>query len=52
MYFHWEKKQEQKAERLAEAEAYAKELEAVIKEFQKQENALANRKSADEAHWF
>ena len=48
---YWKANKAKKAERAAKRVAYVEELEQTIKEFQKHQNALANRKSAQENHW-
>ena len=51
-YQCWKANKAKRAERAAKRVAYVEELEQTIKEFQKHQNALANRKSAQENHWF
>ena len=51
-YQCWKATKAKKAARLAKREAYVMELEQTIKEFQEKQNALANRKSAQELKGF
>ena len=51
-YQCWKAAKAKKAERIAKRAAYVEELEQTIKEFQKHQNALANRKSAQDPYWF